>query len=30
MSYAWIDAQKASSHKPSVILLDDQNTIKRA
>ena len=30
MSYAWIDAREASSHKPSVILLDEANTVIRA
>jgi aspartate 1-decarboxylase len=30
MSYAWIDAREATGHNPSVIVLDDQNSIKRA
>lgn len=28
MSYAWVDSIEASSHKPSVIVLDAENRIK--
>ena len=30
MSYAWVDSDEVERHKPSVIVLDDQNKIKRA
>jgi aspartate 1-decarboxylase len=30
MSYAWLDEEEASTHKPSVIVLDDKNAIKQA
>jgi aspartate 1-decarboxylase len=30
MSYAWLTKDETKSHKPSVIVLDDQNRIKRA
>ncbi|MEI6322551.1 MAG: aspartate 1-decarboxylase [bacterium] len=30
MSYAWVDADASKRHKPSVIVLDEKNLIKRA
>ena len=29
MSYAWVDADESKRHKPSVIVLDEKNLIKR-
>ena len=30
MSYAWLEEEEAARHKPSVILLDEKNTVIRA
>lgn len=30
MSFAWVESTESARHKPSVIVLDDQNVIKRA
>ena len=30
MSYAWVASEEASRHKPSVIVLDEKNAIKKA
>lgn len=30
MSYAWVSAEEAARHKPSVIVLDDRNAVKTA
>jgi aspartate 1-decarboxylase len=30
MSYSWMTPEEAAAHKPSVILLDEKNTVLRA
>ena len=30
MSYAWVTSEESARHKPSVIVLDETNAIKRA
>jgi aspartate 1-decarboxylase len=30
MSYAWLDEAESKRHKPSVIVLDENNLIKKA